>query len=247
MKRRVTRQPMPWLRPRLRAVNATASDLARHLGLPPVRVYELIKGRRRFQPGEIEKAASFLKIGEPQLLGLIEGRLSADDVGIDDVAALPWASSEGTALPLLRASLAPLGFWTLHVKDEFAAAPRPDLIVFPTAAFAVVVQDEHNSPVYRARDCILIDPRIPVAPGDDVALSNVAMIVAGSTPEIIAGQLTKMSDVAWSLRQYAVGVERTFSRTQLPSAWKIISRFAPVMDLSQPHSAQSESQPARTE
>ncbi len=224
---------MPWLRPRLRAVNATASDLARHLELPPVRVYEMIKGRRKFQPGEIAKAASFLKIGEAQLLRLIEGKAGADDVGIDDVSALPWSAAGETTPPLIRTTLSSQGFWILHVKEEFGAADRPDLIPLPPTAFAIVVQDEHNSPVYRARDCILIDPELPVNPGDDVVLSNVTTIATDSRAEVIPGQLTNMNEAAWSLRQYAVGVERTFSKAQLPGAWKIISRFVPVMHLSQ--------------
>lgn len=247
MGQRMTRQPMPWLRPRLRAVNATASDLARHLDLPPVRVYEMIKGQRRFQPNEIAKAASFLKIGEDQLIGLIEGQLDADEVGIDDVTALPWAIATKMPVPLMRATLLSHGFWMLHVKEETGAVARVGLVHFPAAAFAIVVQDEHNSPVYRARDCILIDPETPVSPGDDVILSNVITVAAGDMAEVIPGQLTKVSEAAWSLRQYAIGAERAFPKARLPSAWKIVSRFTPVRNLSQENSLPAESRQTETE
>lgn len=219
---------MPWLRLRLRAVNATASDLARHLKLPPVRVYEMIKGKRRFQPNEVAKAASFLKIGEAQLLQLIEGRIDVKDVGIDHVIALPWADASGVSVPLLRATLSLHGLWLLHANEENGAIVRPDLIRFSQTAFTIVIQDERNSPVYRARDCILIDPDIPVSLGDDVVLSTAVNLVAGNRLEVIPGQLTKMSEAAWSLKQYAIGAEHAFSRTQFPSAWRIVSRFMPV-------------------
>src|SRR3546814_20884241 len=109
MARRKTMRPMPWLRQRLRAVDATASDLARHLEVPPARVYEMIKGQRQFQPHEIAKAASFLKIGEGQFLKLIEGKLEAKDVTIDDVTALPWANTDVTSVPLLRSEARRVG------------------------------------------------------------------------------------------------------------------------------------------
>ncbi|WP_298723783.1 hypothetical protein [uncultured Ferrovibrio sp.] len=109
---------MPWLRPRLRAVNATASDLARHLDLPPVRVYEMINGKRKFQPGETEKTASFLKISEDQLVALIEGRIDADDVSIGEVSAIPWTNDTGQTALLMRATISSHGFWTLHVQGD---------------------------------------------------------------------------------------------------------------------------------
>lgn len=233
MGRKVTRQPMPWLRPRLRAVNATASDLARHLDLPPVRVYEMINGKRKFQPGETEKTASFLKISEDQLVALIEGRIDADDVSIGEVSAIPWTNDTGQTALLMRATISSHGFWTLHVQGDWDEKIHPMLAVFPSTAFAIVVQDERNNPVYRARDCILIDPNLPVSPGDDVVLSSVTSLDSTHLPKVVAGQLTKMSETAWSLKQYAIGTERVFSRLRLPAAWRIVSRFSPVPNLSQ--------------
>src|ERR1700754_3762015 len=167
MARPKTIRPMPWLRQRLRAVNATATDLARHLEIAPARVYEMIKGQRQFQPREIEKVASFLKIGEAQLIKLIKGRVDSDDVSINTGNAVPWTNVNERSVQLLRTTLAPHGRWLLHVaKSE--RLRRPDLTRFSVDAFAIVVQDERNNPVFRARDRILIDPKSPVSPGDDV-------------------------------------------------------------------------------
>jgi len=215
---------MPWLRQRLRAVNANATDLARRLELPPARVYEMIKGQRQFQPHETAKAAFFLKLGETQLLELIDGRVDAKDVAIDDVSALPWATMNETAVPLLRTTLAPHDRWLLHVARE-GEALRPELIHFSVTSFAIVIQDERNSPVYHARDCILIDPESPVFPGDDVILSSTAELETREEVYVIPGQLTKMSETTWSLKQYANAGERSFSKKLFPSAWKIVSRF----------------------
>jgi SOS-response transcriptional repressor LexA len=218
---------MPWLRHRLRAVNASATDLARHLERPPARVYEMIKGQRQFQPHEIAKAAFFLKIGEAQLLELIEGRVDAKDVAINSVNALPWANVSETSVPLLRTTLAPHGRWLLHVTNEEGDVIRPDFTRFSVTAFAIVVQDERNSPVYHARDRILIDPESSVSPGDDVVLSSVADLDTREEVHVIPGQLKKMSEASWSLKQYANADERSFSKRQFPSAWKIVSRFMP--------------------
>jgi hypothetical protein len=219
---------MPWLRQRLRAVHANATDLARHLEIPPARVYEMIKGQRQFQPHEIAKAASFLKIGESQLLKLIEGAIDAREIGIDDANSVPWSNVSHLSVPLLRATLAAHGRWVLHLGREEGRVVRPEFARFSSTAFAIVVQDECNRPVYRARDRILIDPESPVSPGDDVVLSSESKIDAQETLHVIPGQLANMTEATWTLKQYANDVDRSFSRRQFPSAWKIISRFMRV-------------------
>lgn len=225
MGRRRSARPMPWLRQRLRAVNATSADLARHLRIPPARVYEMIKGQRQFQPHEIAAAASFLKIGEGQFRRLIDGDIAAEEVSIDGEAAVPWADRNGLAVPMLRATLGPHGRWLLHVADSVGALARPDFIRFSMTAFAIVVQDDRNNPVYRARDRILVDPETPVSPGDDVVLSTGSVAPSPAFPQLILGQLTKANETAWSLKQYGNGYERPFPIVQFRNAWKIVSRF----------------------
>jgi hypothetical protein len=184
----------------------------------------MIKGQRQFQPREIEKVASFLKIGEEQLVKLIKGRVQVEDVSIDTVNAVPWTNVSERSVRLLHTTLAPHGRWLLHVaKSE--RARRPELTRFSVLAFAIVVQDERNNPVFRARDRILIDPKSPVSPGDDVVLSSVGDVEMWEDMYVIPGLLTKMSEATWSLKQYAGISERSFSKRQFPSAWKIVSRF----------------------
>lgn len=65
---------MQWLRQRLRQIEKSPADFARWLDIPPPRVYEMLKGRRRLQQGEIAKAAQFLGISEAEILALAEGR-----------------------------------------------------------------------------------------------------------------------------------------------------------------------------
>src|SRR6266700_7906574 len=109
----------------------------------------MIKGQRQFQAHEIQRAAEFLKIGEVQLLDLIEGRIEATDVEIESPpVALPWANLSNTSVPLLPATLAPNGRWLLHATQQQATMSRPDFLRFSITAFAMVVQDERNSPVY---------------------------------------------------------------------------------------------------
>lgn len=65
---------MQWLRQRLQQIEKTPADLARWLEIPPPRVYEMLKDRRRLQQGEIGKTAQFLGMAEADVLALVEGR-----------------------------------------------------------------------------------------------------------------------------------------------------------------------------
>src|SRR3546814_3704842 len=149
---------------------------------------------------------------------LIEGKLEAKDVTSDDVTALPWANTDVTSVPLLRTTLGPHGRWLLHVSRTEGAMVRPDFIRFSMTAFAIVVQDERNSPVYRARDRILINPESPVTPGDDVVLGSGNDLLTLDELHLIPGQLTKMTATGWSLTQYADGHQRPFPIEQFPMA-----------------------------
>jgi hypothetical protein len=60
------KEKMPWLKTRLREMGRTPTALAKHLGIAPPRVYEMIAGRRHIQSSEIAPMAAFLdwSVGE---------------------------------------------------------------------------------------------------------------------------------------------------------------------------------------
>src|SRR3546814_18890508 len=104
---------------------------------------------------------------------------------------------------------------------------RPDFIRFSMTAFAIVVQDERNSPVYRARDRILINPESPVTPGDDVVLGSGNDLLTFDELHLIPGHLTERTAAGRTLKQYADGHQRSFPTEQFPAAWKIVGSFMP--------------------
>src|SRR3546814_11854314 len=104
---------------------------------------------------------------------------------------------------------------------------RPDFIRFSMTAFAIVVQDERNSPVYRARDRVLINPESPVTPGDDVVLGSGNALLTLDALHLIPGQLPTMTANGGSLTHYVDGHPRLFPRQQFPLDWKSIRRFIP--------------------
>ncbi len=217
---------MPWLRQRLRAIDATATDFARNLEIAPARVYEMIKGQRQLQAHELPKAATFLRISEACLIELLGGRIEAKDVSINATTeALPWASTAEKPVPLLFATLATNGRWLLRAPQEGRPGPREDFIRFPVTAFAIVVQDERNSPVYRVADRILVDPESVALAGDDVVLSSANTLNDHRDLHVIPGHLERTSETAWFIRQYAIGQEHPYAKRQFPSAWKIVGRF----------------------
>ena len=64
---------MKWIKERLDEVGRRPIELSRALGLPPARVYEMIKGIRRVQPDEIGRMAAFLEWPETHLVAMIDG------------------------------------------------------------------------------------------------------------------------------------------------------------------------------
>jgi hypothetical protein len=59
---------MDWLKQRLKELERTPTQLARHLGIAPPRIYEMVAGRRSVQPSEIGKLAEFLQWKPHELL-----------------------------------------------------------------------------------------------------------------------------------------------------------------------------------
>src|SRR5215470_586005 len=68
---------MKWIKDRLDEIGRRPIELARALGLPPARAYEMIKGVRRIQPDEIGRLAAFLDWPESHVVALIDGRATS--------------------------------------------------------------------------------------------------------------------------------------------------------------------------
>jgi hypothetical protein len=65
---------MGWLKRRLKDIGRKPIDLARFLGLPPARAYEMLKGERYIQPNEIDRVARFLDWPATDVVAHMGGR-----------------------------------------------------------------------------------------------------------------------------------------------------------------------------
>jgi plasmid maintenance system antidote protein VapI len=79
-----SKKPAPqtgeWLTALLKHNNKRGSDLAAALGLPKARIYELIKGERRWQIEDLRPAAKFLGLVDADMLSLMLNETTLDKI-----------------------------------------------------------------------------------------------------------------------------------------------------------------------
>ncbi|CAB4200144.1 HTH_XRE domain containing protein [uncultured Caudovirales phage] len=205
-----------WLGHRLRTVGKRPIDLARHLGIAPTRIYETLKGKRQIQPKEIARAAAFLEITETQLATAME----TGEIPATTGPSPRDATTRPKTLTVKRAMLAGSG-WQMF--DQTAGeVPRPEFLEFSADAFALIVQDENNSPVYHTRDTILVDPGAPVTVGDDCIFSE--SVSDGSTGVFLAC-LRRSTPTEWVVCQHGSKSEKKLSKKAYPTASVVIGRY----------------------
>jgi hypothetical protein len=209
---------MNWLKSRLMEAGRKPIELARHLGIPPSRVYEMLKGERKIQPREIPKVASFLSLSPAQLVVLMAG-----GNGIQVASTTPTDAGLEGPLTVLRANRNQLnGEWTVY-KDKAGEVTRPDFMAYAPRAFAITVVDDANSPVYRVRDKVLVDPDTPIGIGDDCLL--VSDFVEGSGASALLGRLVKDDEKYWTLQQYNVDKPVKAPKSRCFAAHAVTGRY----------------------
>jgi hypothetical protein len=212
--------PMTWMKERLTEVGKRPIDLARHLNIPPSRVYEMLKGERRIQPREIPLIATFLNMTSQQIVG----HLNVTDA----TPPVPVFSADAPLGPLVvwRGARGGDGGWIVfnEVAGEVA---RQDFLAFSKSAFATMVIDALNEPVYRVRDRIVIDPASPCAIGDDCFLMNAPETVKpGDGTPAIMGRLVKEEAQHWQLEQYASpGKPIRVPKSKCGACFPIVGRY----------------------
>src|SRR5260370_41535169 len=91
---------MKWIKERLAGIGRRPIELARALGLPPARAYEMIKGIRRIQPDEIGRVSAFLDWPESHVVALIDGRATSKGGERSPVTARPPIPPPGGPAPV---------------------------------------------------------------------------------------------------------------------------------------------------
>lgn len=208
-----------WIKDALEAVRKRPVELSTYLGIAAPRVHEMIKGVRRLQLEEIGGAAEFLRLPEEAVKALMKG---APFDTVDRTATdTPWVNNDGRSIPIRRV-IVDGDKWKMDGTNA-GVVSRPDYLRFSKSAFAVVVQDEANSPVYRIGDRILIDPDAPKPEGADYIFCTCPDADSRELSTCYAGNLVRATANTFLIRQYG-GAEKRLSRKQYPSYWRITGR-----------------------
>jgi hypothetical protein len=221
---------MDWLRQRLKELGVSGADFGRALGVPKARVYEMQRGDRKLQPNEIGPAARALRWTEAELVARLEGRNPrplGTDHEVDIAGARPLQRDDRSlrALVIYRTAANEKGHQgDFMLRAEHAGeVVRPDFLRFSEKAFAAKVLDDRNTPAYRRRDVILVDPDSPPIEDEDCLFTG-NFEAAGGAGSVI-GCLVSSTASCWKVRQYGMRGERELPRSEFPNAWPIVGRY----------------------
>lgn len=223
---------MDWLKPRLQALGISAAAFGRALGLPKSRVYEMQRGDRRFQPEEIATAARLLQWTEAELLARIEGRNPTagtngeyHEVDISSIRPLRQGATPPPPLVIYRTAQREggrQGDFMLYA-EKAGETDRPEFLRFSGKAFAARILDDKNSPAYRRRDLVLVDPDTPPIEGEDCLFVGNPNDPKGS--DSVLGCLVSSTATKWITRQYGIKGDRELPKADFPNAWPIVGRY----------------------
>lgn len=173
-----------------------------------------------------EIAASLSTTGDHLLHGEpsphTSGPISPNDHNHDIIHRLPLIEAPDPLI-LYRSVPGGRGGETLIYKELAGLVPRPDFLRYAKEAFASTVTDDLNSPAYRTRDTVLVDPGSQAVDGDDCMF-----VKDGATSPMVtvSRHLVKITATAWTVHQYA-GKRRDYDilRADYPNAWPIVGRY----------------------
>jgi len=219
---------MDWLKKRIGALGKTGIGLARALGIPKARVYEMYTGKRQLQLSEVKAAARYLEMTEQELIALTEKSTAAAPFSLqNEIIGASFPTSRGRRLPALivwKTSAGGSGRGGAFVlsNEKAGEVGRPDVLEFVEKAFAAKVVTPDNDPAYRQRDVIWVNPEEPPLDGDDCLFTNDPRASGGA--QSVIGKLVRRTSSQWIITQYAIKGEQELNKREYPNAWLIVGR-----------------------
>jgi transcriptional regulator with XRE-family HTH domain len=113
------------------------------------------------------------------------------------------------------------GFVILREKE--GEVPRPAHLMHQIKAFAFKVIDAANSPVYKPRDTLLVDPDTAAIAGDDCLFADGIDEPQGSVAFV--GYYLRSTPTLWIITQYGSKGEIELPKVEFPHAWPIVGRY----------------------
>jgi hypothetical protein len=224
---------MKWIKERLDEIGRRPIELARTLGLPPARAYEMIKGIRRIQPDEIGRVSAFLDWPESHVVALIDGRATSKSGKRSPLTARPpippprgrAASPVALAAEAAREGRPDIPVWAAAQAGEDGAlilVPDPVDYIFRSERmrgvrnpFAFQIVGGSMSPALEHGDQVVINPALLVRPGVDCVFIHQQR--DGSFLALIKRLLSQNAD-NWRVRQYDPKKDFDLSKKKWPRA-----------------------------
>lgn len=216
---------MELLKRRLEDIGKKPIELARHLGVPPARIYELLKGQRRLQTKEIGPTATFLSLPESTVLSWAQGGAepapqkptaptSRQPILPDDRDAARglevWASAEGGEEGAMLISTGPIDY-----------IPRPAGLPV-RGSFAVYLLGDSMSPAYDHGDQLYINPNKPIRGGLDCLFIKE---MEDGTLMALAKRLVRPTADKWRVKQFNPAKEFDLDRRVWSKAWMVAGKM----------------------
>lgn len=156
----------------LRETRHTQKELAAHLGVDPAAITRLLRGERRLRLDEAPKVAEFFGL-EPAAAFIAPGSESASGGGNVDLRPAASANADpdhgARDLPVYgSAQGGPDGMTIDYEPIEWMR--RPQALEGVVDAFAFYVVGDSMDPRFRHGERLLVHPRRPPRPGEDVLL-----------------------------------------------------------------------------
>lgn len=160
--------------------------------------------------------AELVRAGGPQK---VTGKSRSGTVASTVVSLTPPALLVWRAVPYPAGRLG--GFVILREKE--GEVPRPLHLIHQTKAFAFKVLGDENSPVYKPRDTLLVDPDTAAIAGDDCLFADGIENPQGSVAMV--GYFARSTPTLWIITQYGVEGEIELPKVEYPHAWPIVGRY----------------------
>lgn len=210
------RRPNEWIAERLRALSRNQKDLARHMGVEPPRISDILNGGRRVQLEEIDLLAQFLEL--PQ--AVVQQNLAAARSGGVPARTMPSNAKPEKQTGRISALESPQSFPTLRGRDRdlpiYGAAEggngvmildsdpieygeRPANLLGVVGAYGVYIVNDSMAPAYEQGDKVHVHPGRPLKPGRDALFVGEA---EDGTKHAMVKRLVKVTDKAWRVQQF---------------------------------------------
>jgi phage repressor protein C with HTH and peptisase S24 domain len=195
------------------ALGLSQSELARRVGVTPQAIQQLEDGKVR-DPRYIVALAEILRV-PPATLGETAGspaggyRIQHEQLGRKDLPV--YASAQG----------GPDGSMVFSY-DPIEWRERPSILENVPDAFAMYVVNDSMEPRYRQGDLLLVHPRRPVRPGNDVLCVRVS---ENSEHLAMIKQLVRMNTKEIVLQQFNPRREIVVSRRDLASLHRVLGAY----------------------